>query len=106
MHDEERSGRPSLVTDEFVHAIEEKVQQNRNCTISALAMEFQQISRSLIHENNTEKLQFRKLYSGWVLKILTEQHQKQWISSAFQFLTRYNKDGDDFLSRIITGNET
>ena len=106
VHDEERSGRPSLVTDELVHAIEKKVQQNRKCKTSAFAMEFQQILRLLIHENVTEKLQFRKLYPRWVLKILTEQYQKQRISSSFQFLTHYSEDGDDFLSRIFTGDET
>ena len=61
VHDEERCGRPSLVTDELVHAIEENHKQNHKFTISALAMEFPQISRSLIHEIVTEKLKFRKL---------------------------------------------
>lgn len=106
VHDEERCGRPSLVTDELVHAIEEKLKQNRKFTISALAMEFPQISRSLIHEIVNEKLKFRKLCSRWVPKILTEQHKKQRMGSALQFLTRYNEDGDDFLSRIVTGDET
>ena len=106
VHDEERCGRPSLVTDELVHAIEEKIKQNRKFTISALAMEFPQISQSLIHEIVSEKLKFRKLCSRWVPKILTEQHKKQRMSSALHFLTRYNDGGDDFLSRIVTGDET
>ncbi|CAL1268640.1 unnamed protein product [Larinioides sclopetarius] len=104
--DEERCGSPSLVTDELVHAIEEKVKQNCKFTISALAMEFPQISRSPIHEIVTEKLKFRNFCSRWVPKILTEQHKKQRMGSALQFLTRYNEDGDDFLSRIVTGDET
>ena len=44
VHDEERSAGQSLVTDELVHAIEEKAQQNRKCTISALAVEIPQTS--------------------------------------------------------------
>ena len=63
MHDEERSRYLSLVTDKLVHGIEEKVQQNCKCRITALAMEFLQISQSLIHEIVTEKLQFQKLCS-------------------------------------------
>ncbi|XP_035205268.1 protein GVQW3-like [Stegodyphus dumicola] len=55
VHDEERSGRPSLVTEELVHAIDDKIHENRRFTISALAMEFPQISRSLMHEIVTEK---------------------------------------------------
>ncbi|XP_015904956.1 mariner Mos1 transposase [Parasteatoda tepidariorum] len=106
VHDEEGCGRPSLVTDELVHAVEEKLKQNRKFTISALVTEFPQISRSLIHEIVTEKLKFRELCSRWVPKILTEQHKKQRMGSALQFLTRYNEDADDFLSRIVTGDET
>ena len=63
VHDEERSGRPSLVTEELVHAIDDKIHENRRFTISGLAMEFPQISRSLIHEIVSEKMKFRKLCS-------------------------------------------
>lgn len=106
VHDEERSGRPSLVTDELVHAIDDKIQENRKFTISALAMEFPQISRSLIHEIVTEKLKFRKLCSRWVPKILTEQHKTKRMGSALQFLTRYDEGGEEFLTQIVTGDET
>ncbi|KAG8326217.1 hypothetical protein J6590_047586 [Homalodisca vitripennis] len=44
VHDEEQSGLPSLVTEELVHTIDDKIQENRKFTISALAMEFPQIS--------------------------------------------------------------
>ena len=106
VHNEEQSGHLSLVTDELIHAIEEKVQQNCKCTISALAMKFPQISQSLIHEIATEKLQFLKLCSRWVPKIQAEQHQKQQMSSAFQFLTHCNEGSENFLSQIVTGDET
>ena len=69
-------------------------------------MEFPQISLTLIHEIFAEKLQFQKLCSRWVPKILTEQHQKQRIGSVLQFLTRYNEDDDDFLTWIVAGDES
>jgi len=106
VHDKERSGRPSLVTEELVHAIDDKIQENRKFTISALAREFPQISRSLIHEIVTEKLKFRKLCSRWVPKILTEQHKTKRMGSALQFLTRYDEGGEEFLTQIVTGDET
>ncbi|XP_035228998.1 histone-lysine N-methyltransferase SETMAR-like [Stegodyphus dumicola] len=105
VHDEERSGRPSLVTEELVHAIDYKIHENRRFTISALAIEFSQISRSLMHEIVTEKLKFRKLCSR-VPKILTEQHQTKRMGSALQFLTRYTESGEEFLTQIVTGDET
>ncbi|GBO33215.1 hypothetical protein AVEN_30887-1 [Araneus ventricosus] len=50
VHDEERSGSPSLITEELVLCIDEKVRSNRRFTISDLSMNFQNISRSLLHE--------------------------------------------------------
>lgn len=106
VHDNERSGRPCLVNEELVRTVEELVKENRTFTISHLSTKFPQISRSLLHEIVSKKLNFRKLCARWVPKILTEQHKKQREDSVLDFLTRYNKDGDDFLSKIVSRDET
>ncbi|GFW84146.1 histone-lysine N-methyltransferase SETMAR [Trichonephila clavipes] len=106
VYDDERSGRPSLITEELVHTIDEKIKENRKLTISALAMEFPQISRSLMHEIVTDKLKFHKLCARWVPKILTESHKTKRMGCALEFLTRYHEGGVDFLSQIVTGDET
>ncbi|GFW79557.1 histone-lysine N-methyltransferase SETMAR [Trichonephila clavipes] len=106
VHDEERSGHPSLITEELVHAIDEKIKEDRKFTISALAMEFPQISRSLMLEIVTDKLKFHKLCARWVPKILTESHKTKRMGYALEFLTRYHEGGVDFLSQIVTGDET
>ncbi|GFX21274.1 histone-lysine N-methyltransferase SETMAR [Trichonephila clavipes] len=106
VHDEERSGRPSLITEKLVHAIDEKIKENRKFTISALAMEFPQISRSLMHEIVNDKLKFHQLCARWVPKILTESHKTKRIGCALEFLTRCHESGLDFLSQIVTGDET
>ncbi|GFV85501.1 histone-lysine N-methyltransferase SETMAR [Trichonephila clavipes] len=106
VHDDERSGRPSLITEELVHAIDEKIKENRKFTISALAMEFPQISRSIMHEIVTDKMKFHKLCALWVPKILTDSHKTKRMGCALEFLTRYHEGGVDFLSQIVTGDET
>ena len=106
VHDDERTGCPSLVNEELVRAVEEVLKENHRFTISDLSSKFPQISRSLLHEIVSEKLNFRKLCARWVPKTLTEQHKKQRQGSVLNFLTHYNKDGDDFLSKIVTGDET
>lgn len=51
VHDDERCGRPSLVTDDLVRAVEEeKIRENRRFTMTSLFLLFPQISRSLLHE--------------------------------------------------------
>ena len=106
VHDDERSGRPSLVNDEMVRAIEERIRGNRRFTITMISQDFPEISRSLLHEIVSEKLAYRKLCARWVPKQLTEEHKMKRRASALVFLTLYREQEDDFLNQIVTGDET
>jgi len=53
MHDEARSGRPSLVNDDLVRNVNERVRDDRRFTISNLSLHFPQIS---FYEEGIEKL--------------------------------------------------
>jgi hypothetical protein len=75
VYDDPRSGQPSVVNEVFMPAVEEKIQENRRFTISSLSPHFPQISRSLLHEIASDKLNFRKLCSCWVPKMLTDEHK-------------------------------
>ena len=46
-HDEARSGRPSLVNDDLVRKVTERVRDDRRFTIYDLSLHFSQISRTL-----------------------------------------------------------
>ena len=50
VHDEARSGRPSLVEDGLVRTVNENVRDDRRFTISDLSLHFPQISRTLLHD--------------------------------------------------------
>ena len=47
VHDEARSGRPSLANDDLVRKVNEKVRGGRRLTISDLSLHFPQISMTL-----------------------------------------------------------
>ena len=47
VHNDARSGRPSLVNDDLVHKVNERVRDDRRFTISDLSLHFPQISRTL-----------------------------------------------------------
>jgi len=72
----------------------------------SLSLHFPQISRSLLHKIVSDKLKFRKLCACWALKMLTEEHKLKRLASALDFLTRYSEEGDNFLGRVVTGDET
>ena len=47
MHDEARSGCSSLVNEDLVRKVNERVHDDRRCTVSDLSLHFPQISRTL-----------------------------------------------------------
>ncbi|XP_069680131.1 histone-lysine N-methyltransferase SETMAR-like isoform X2 [Periplaneta americana] len=104
--DEERSGRPSLINDDRVKLVRQCIMENRRFTITELSSHFLQISRSLLHEIVTNNLLFKKVCARWVPKNLTPEHKMQRLGAALTFLQRYHDDGDGFLDRIVTGDET
>jgi len=50
VHDEARSGRPSLMNDDLVRKVNERVRDDRRFIISDLSLHFPQISRTLLYD--------------------------------------------------------
>lgn len=87
VYDDLQIGRPSVVNEDLVRVVEEKIQEDRRFTISSIFLHFPQISRSFLPEIVSDKLRFRKLCSHWVPKMLTEEHKMKRQASALTFLT-------------------
>jgi len=79
VHDEVRSGRPSLVND-LVRKVNERVRDDRRFTISDLSLHFLQISRTLLYDTVSSNLGYRKVCARWVPKILTDEHKKRHVA--------------------------
>ena len=56
VHGGERSGRPSVISDDLLQKVDEKVKMNRRFTISSLSEEFPQVSRSVLYEIVSKRL--------------------------------------------------
>ncbi|GBM28212.1 Histone-lysine N-methyltransferase SETMAR [Araneus ventricosus] len=106
IHDESRSGRPSVVSADLIKEIDEKIRLLRNFTITQLSEHLPNISRTVLFETVTGKLGYRKFCARWVPKMLTEIHKTSRMGVALKFLSRYHTGGEDFLNRIVTGDET
>ena len=75
VHDEQRSGRSSLISDDLPQEIEGEIRTNRRVTIRELHHIIPEVSKTTIHEAVTEKLRYRKLCARWVPKMLTDDHK-------------------------------
>jgi transposase len=82
VHDELRSGRPSIVTDEIIQKINENIHADRRLIISGLHQQCPAVSRTVLHEIVTKRLGYWKLCVHWVLKMLTDDHKKNRMAAA------------------------
>jgi len=109
VHDEERNGRPSVITDDLMEKVNTTIRGNRRFTISELSLKFPQVSRSVIYDIVSEKLAYKKkkkLCARWVPKMLTVEHKQKRLAAANQFLQRHQIEGDQCFDCIVTGDET
>jgi histone-lysine N-methyltransferase SETMAR len=100
VHDEQRTGRPSLMNADLVQRVEENFRVDRCVMINELHEMIPEVSKLLVHEIVKEKLDYCKLCARWVPKMLTENHKKNQMGAALTFLTCYSEKGDEFLGSI------
>ena len=51
-------------------------------------------------------LEYRKICARWVPRMVTQEHKEQHMQVCQGLLNQYETEGDSFLDRIITGDET
>jgi hypothetical protein len=68
VHNEERSGQPSVVSDDLVQS------EKQHFTISELSHEFPQISCTVLYKIITVRLGYHN-YARWVLKMFMGGHK-------------------------------
>ncbi|XP_023234472.1 putative uncharacterized protein FLJ37770 [Centruroides sculpturatus] len=66
VHDEAWSGRPSVVNDDLVAKVNEKILENRQFTIRLLCDEFPQISKTVLHEIVTNQCSAMAVFTGGI----------------------------------------
>ncbi|GFX60392.1 uncharacterized protein TNCV_4076141 [Trichonephila clavipes] len=88
-----------------MQAVETKIRESRRFTLTTHSLEFPDVSRLMVYKIVTKDLNFNKLCSRRAPRLLTAEHIEKRFASALDFLIRYEEEGDDMLSRILTGDE-
>ena len=66
VHEAERSGRLSVITDALKQKVNRIIRKNRHFTISDVYEQCLEVSRTVVYEIVTEHLQYRKICARWV----------------------------------------
>jgi len=103
---EEGAGRPSTsINDEKIQQAREMVWTNRRVAIDEVACSLQ-ISHGSAHQIIHDELGFHKVCARWVPRELTAEHKRKRVEICHRLLNRYKNEGEEFLSRIVTGDES
>jgi hypothetical protein len=77
-------GWPSVVSDDLVESVDQKIHERRRFTISEFSCEFPQISRTVLYKIVTVRLGYHKFCTRWGQKM----HKTQSVASTFVDLFR------------------
>lgn len=104
--DDHRNGRPVTVsTDVKLTLIEEYIKEDRRVTIQNVADKFD-ISYTSAQDIITNKLGMRRVSARWVPRLLLPEQMRERVKRCHEYNKRYVEEGNYFLNRIITCDET
>jgi hypothetical protein len=93
------------VTPESIAAAEAIVMDNRRVTANEISAN-PNISHDSAYYIIHDVLKFRKVSARWVQRHLTPELKERRVESCEELLRRFEAEGDGFLARIVTGDET
>ena len=65
VHDAEKSGRPSVITEALKEKVNRIIRENRHFTISEVYEQCPEVSRALVYQIVTKHLQYCKICARW-----------------------------------------
>lgn len=103
--DEKRSGRPvTAVTPCNIQRVDEIIRGDRRVTTGELCR-ITSLSKGSVM-TIIQQLGYSKVCSRWVPRMLTAQNKETRKTIASEHLQRFNLEGEEFLEKIVTGDET
>ena len=94
-----------LLTLEAIAAVEAIVKENRRVTVNEIAAHLD-MSPGSAHHIFHDVLQFHKMSARWVPRQLTAELKERGVDACQELLKSFEAEGDGFLGRIVTGDET
>ena len=99
--DEQRSGRPTSITSQKVQEIKELLDKDTRITVREVSQRVD-CSVGTVHTIIHVTLNMRRFCARWIPKMLSECQKTQRVESCRRFVQRFEREGEDFLSRIVT----
>ena len=106
VEDEERSGQlQTACSDDNVELVHTLIAEDRRLTCEELSEKTGLSSASVFHIL-TQELNKTKLFVKWVPHLLSDEQKAIRVHTSRAHLHRFRREGQEFISRIVTGDET
>ena len=105
LEDDVRSGRPKKIATSIQEKVTALLDDDRRLTVRELS-ESVDASLNTVHRVIADELKMSKVSARWVPRLLTDDDKLRRLSASQEFVKRYRKEGETFLNRIITTDET
>ena len=105
VEDDPRCGRPAVEMCSMKEPVKDMINRDRRTTVREIADKLD-ISVSTVHGILTGELGISKVSARWLPRLLKDSETDCRLRCSEEFLTRYDSEGDAFLDRIITTDET
>ena len=94
-----------MTTPEVIDKIHELILEDRRISAKSIAEQLG-MSRERVGSIVLEDLDMQKLSTKWVPKCLNADQKRQRCHSSEHFCNFFRRDPNDFLSRLVTMDET
>ena len=94
-----------MLTDKSIRVVEEVMVLDRRISVRRVADELT-ISKTSLYEITSDYLGMEKVFTRWILKLLTPLQRADRVNCCEKLLENCNQDPTEFFSRIVTGDET
>ena len=105
VEDDHRCGRAKMISDKLVTPVNDVVEMDRRQTVREISETVggsYGTVRTILHDH----LHMNHLCARWVPRLLKNEERETRVAVSRQFLRRVSREGDRFLDRIITCEET
>jgi len=98
--DRPRTGRPGR-SEQDVRRIRDAISEDRRRSVREISY-MTGICVNVVYRTLTETLKMNKVCARWVPRLLQQDQKAARVRLSRSFLNRYNREGDQFLHRVVT----
>jgi Transposase (partial DDE domain) len=102
--DRPRTGRPGR-SEQDVRRIRDAISEDRRRSVREIS-DMTGICVNVVYRTLTETLNMNKVCARWVPRLLQQDQKAARVRLSRSFLNRYDREGDQFLHRVVTMDET